>query len=107
GFIMVGSHSDYGYNQAVYVASQAVGKDLPNVKVLTADNVPENDSVTQAMQAMVNSGAKVIFATSYGYYSYALAFAKAHPSVIVLHQGGYDTGAFPANFGTYWGKAYE
>lgn len=107
GFIMVGSHSDYGYNQAVYVASQAVGKDLTNVKVLTADNVPENDSVTQAMQAMVNSGAKVIFATSYGYYSYALAFAKAHPSVIVLHQGGYLAGKFPANFGTYWGEAYE
>src|ERR1700744_2628117 len=41
GFIMVGSHNDYGYNQAVYVASQALGKDLPNVKVLTADNIPE------------------------------------------------------------------
>ena len=107
GFIMVGSHSDYGYNQAVYVASQAVGKDISGVKVLTADNIPENDSVTQTMQAMVNSGAKVIFATSYGYYSYALAFAKAHPSVIVLHQGGYLDGKFPANFGTYWGEAYE
>jgi basic membrane protein A and related proteins len=107
GFIMVGSHSDYGYNQAVYVASQALGKDLSGVKVLTADNVPENNSVTQTMQTMADSGAKVIFATSYGYYPYALAFAKAHPSVIVLHQGGYLDGKFPANFGTYWGEAYE
>lgn len=107
GFIMVGSHSDYGYNQAVYVASQAVGKDMPGVKVLTADNVPENNSVTQTMQAMADSGAKVIFATSYGYYPYALAFAKAHPGIIVLHQGGYLAGKFPANFGTYWGEAYE
>jgi basic membrane protein A len=107
GFIMVGSHSDYGYNQAVYVASQTLATDMPSVKVITADNIPENTSVTQTMQAMVDSGAKVIFATSYGYYPYALAFAKAHPSIIVLHQGGYLATAFPANFGTYWGEAYE
>lgn len=107
GFIMVGSHSDYGYNQAVYVASQALGKDLSGVKVLTADNIPENNSVTQTMTAMADSGAKVIFATSYGYFPYAEAFAKAHPNVIVLHQGGYLDGTFPANFGTYWGEAYE
>ncbi|HEX4220675.1 MAG TPA: BMP family ABC transporter substrate-binding protein, partial [Acidimicrobiales bacterium] len=107
GFIMVGSRSDYGYNQAVYVASQAVAKSMPNVKVITADNIPENESVTQTMQAMTSAGAKIIFATSYGYFSYALAFAKSHPSVVVLHQGGFQTGAFPPNFGTYWGQAYE
>ncbi|HEY3941725.1 MAG TPA: BMP family ABC transporter substrate-binding protein [Acidimicrobiales bacterium] len=107
GFIMVGSRSDYGYNQAVYVASQAVASSMKNVKVITADNVPENESVTQAMQAMVSAGAKIIFATSYGYFPYALAFAKAHPSVVVLHQGGFQTGAFPPNFGTYWGEAFE
>jgi len=107
GFIMVGSDNDYGYNQAVYVASQAVGKDISGVKVITADNIPETDAVTQTMDSMVNDGAKVIFATSYGYYPYALAFAKAHPNIIVLHQGGYLDGKFPANFGTYWGEAYE
>jgi basic membrane protein A len=107
GFIMVGNRNDYGYNQAVYTASQSVGKDLPGVKVLTADNIPENSTVTQTMQAMVDQGAKVIFATSYGYFSYALAFAQSHPSVIVLHQGGYQNGAFPPNFGTYWGEAFE
>jgi len=71
GFVMVGSTSDYGYNQAVYTASQQLAKDMPNVDVITADHVPENNAVTQTMQSMVNDGAKVIFATSYGYYSYA------------------------------------
>jgi simple sugar transport system substrate-binding protein/basic membrane protein A len=104
---MVGSSKDAGYNEAVYDGSQALGKDMADVKVITADNVPETNAVTQTMQSMVNNGAKVIFASSYGYYSYALAFAKAHPDVTVLHQGGFDTDAFPANFGTYWGKAYE
>jgi basic membrane protein A len=107
GFIMVGSNQDAGYNEAVADGSAQLGKDMPNVKVLTADNIPETNAVTQTMQAMVNNGAKVIFASSYGYFPYALAFAKAHPEVTVLHQGGYQPDAFPANFGTYWGKAYE
>ena len=107
GFIMVGSRSDYGYNQAVYVGSQKVAAEMSNVKVVTADNIPENDSVTQTMQAMVNDGAKIIFATSYGYFPYALKFAQSHPSITVFHQGGYLTGTFPANFGTYWGEAFE
>jgi simple sugar transport system substrate-binding protein/basic membrane protein A len=60
------------------------------------------------MQQMVDAGAKIIFATSYGYQNYAYAFAKAHPSVLVLHQGGTYTGAtFPANLGTYFGEAYD
>jgi simple sugar transport system substrate-binding protein/basic membrane protein A len=107
GFVMVGSTSDYGYNQAVYTASQQLAKDMPNVDVITADHVPENNAVTQTMQSMVNKGAKIIFASSYGYFSYAEKFAAAHPNVIVLHQGGFETGKFSPNFGTYWGEAYE
>ncbi len=107
GFIMVGNRDDYGYNQAVYVASQKIKSSMPGVKVLTADNVPENQSVVRTMTSMTAAGASVIFATSYGYFSYALSFAKAHPKVVVLHQGGFQQGAFPPNFGTYWGEAYE
>src|SRR4051812_7746607 len=81
GFVMVGSNKDYGYNEAVYAGSQQVAKDLSDTKVITADNVPETDAVTQAMQSMVDKGAKVIFATSYGYFSYAEKFAKSHPKV--------------------------
>src|SRR3954447_1440942 len=107
GFLMVGSKKDYGYNEAVFDGSQAVAKNMPNVKVITADNVPESNAVTTAMDTMVSQGAKVIFASSYGYYPYALKFAQAHPDVVVLHQGGFDKDALPANFGTYWGQAFE
>lgn len=106
GFVMVGSAKDAGYNQAVAEAAQKVEKDL-GVKVITAEQIPENNNVTQTMQAMVTQGAKVIFATSYGYLPYAQKFADANPSVIVLHQGGYVTTAFPKNFGTYWGESYD
>jgi basic membrane protein A and related proteins len=108
GFVMVGEENDQGYNQAVYTAAEQTAKDL-GIKPLLAANVPETTQVTATMQAMVNEGAKVIFATSYGYYPFALAFAKAHPNVVVVHQGGLFTGpgAIPANFGTYWGEAFE
>jgi simple sugar transport system substrate-binding protein/basic membrane protein A len=107
GFIMVGEESDEGYNQAVYTASQQVKKDL-GVTTLLAANVPETQQVTTVMQQMVDAGAKIIFATSYGYQQYAYAFAKTHPSVLVLHQGGTYTGAgFPPNLGTYFGEAYD
>lgn len=107
GFIMVGDRADYGYNQAVYSASQIVAREVPDIKVITAGNVPENASVTQTMLSMVSQGAKVIFASSYGYYQYALRFAKAHPEVIVLHQGGFDSDPLPPNFGTYFGTTHE
>jgi simple sugar transport system substrate-binding protein/basic membrane protein A len=106
GFITVGENSDEGYNEAVYTASQKVKADL-GIKVLTAANVPETQQVTTVMQQMVDQGAKIIFATSYGYQTYAYAFAKAHPDVLVLHQGGTYTGKFPANLGTYFGEAYD
>jgi simple sugar transport system substrate-binding protein/basic membrane protein A len=106
GFITVGENTDEGYNEAVYTASQKVKSDL-GIKVLTAANVPETQQVTAVMQQMVDQGAKIIFATSYGYQNYAYAFALAHPNVLVLHQGGTYTKKFPANLGTYFGEAYD
>jgi len=107
GFIMVGAENDEGYNQAVYSASLQVKQAL-GVKTLLAANVPETQQVTAVMQQMVDQGAKIIFATSFGYQDYAYAFAKSHPSVLVLHQGGTYTGkTFPANLGTYFGEAYD
>jgi simple sugar transport system substrate-binding protein/basic membrane protein A len=106
GFIMVGSESDEGYNEAVYQAAERVKKQL-GVKVLLAANVPETQQVTAVMTQMVDAGAKIIFATSYGYQQYAYAFALSHPDVLVLHQGGTYTKKFPANLGTYFGEAYD
>jgi simple sugar transport system substrate-binding protein/basic membrane protein A len=106
GVVMVGSVKDAGYNEAVAVAAEELDK-VNGVTVLTADQIPENNSVTDTMQSMVDQGAEVIFATSYGYMSYAADFAKANPEVTVLHQGGLWEEAFPENFGTYWSYPYE
>jgi len=107
GFIMVGAKDDFGYNQAVYQGAQEVGKKFPNLKILTQENVPEDASAVRVMEDMIKSGAKIIFATSYGHFKSALEVAKNHPDVVVVHQGGAVPSPVPPNFGTYFGTVYE
>ena len=56
GFIFVGPKDDYGYNQAAYQGSQAVKEAFPNLEVLTAENVPEDDNATRVMEGMIRQG---------------------------------------------------
>jgi basic membrane protein A len=107
GFIMVGPKDDFGYNQAVYDGSQIIKKDFPDIKVLTAENVPEDDTAAATMEQMISKGAKLIFATSYGHLDAAEKVAAKHPDVVVVQQGNTITGDIPANMGTYFGTVYE
>jgi basic membrane protein A len=107
GFIFVGPKDDVGYNQAAWEGSQAVAKAFPDMEVLTAENVPEDDNATRVMESMIRKGAKIVFATSYGHKDPALKVAAAHPEVVVVQQGNIVDGAMPANFGTYFGTVYE
>ncbi|MEA2902452.1 MAG: basic rane protein [Actinomycetota bacterium] len=107
GFIFVGPKDDVGYNQAAYDGSQAVAKAFPDLKVLTAENVPEDDNATRVMEDMISKGAKIIFATSYGHLDPAAKVAAAHPDVVVIQQGNLIKGTVAPNFGTYFGTVYE
>ncbi len=107
GFIFVGPKDDYGYNQAAYEGSQAVAKEFPDIEVLTAENVPEDDSAVRIMQGMIDKGAKIIFATSYGHLDPAIKIAESNPDVVVVQQGNFIKGDIPANVGTYFGTVYE
>ena len=107
GFIMVGPKDDYGYNQAVYEGSQVIAKAYPKMKVLTAENVPEDNNAARTMEQMIAKGAKLIFATSYGHLDAAKQVAKDHPDVVVVQQGNTITGAIGPNIGTYFGTVYE
>jgi simple sugar transport system substrate-binding protein/basic membrane protein A len=107
GFIFVGPKDDFGYNQAAYQGSQAVGEEFPDLKVLTAENVPETDEAARVMEGMITKGAKIIFATSYGHLDAALKVAADHPDVVVVQQGNVISGDVPSNAGTYFGTVYE
>lgn len=108
GFIMVGPKDDYGYNQAVYEASQILAEEYPDLEILTAENVPEDDTAATTMEQMIDRGAKIIFATSYGHLDAAQQVAEEHPDVVVIQQGNTmaEEDILP-NDGTYFGTVYE
>jgi simple sugar transport system substrate-binding protein/basic membrane protein A len=106
GVIAVGPKDDFGYNQAVHQGVEAIRAAFPDVEVLDAYNIPEDDTAATTMESMVAQGATVIFATSYGHLDAAKQVAAAHPDVAVVHQGGLVDPA-PANLGTYFGTVFE
>ncbi len=105
GFIYVGPKDDFGYNQAAYEGSQAVDA-LDGVTVIQAENVPETSEAEVVMSNMIDEGAKLIFATSYGHLEFARNLAEQHPDVVFVHQGGLEGEDLP-NLGTYFGTVYE
>jgi basic membrane protein A len=107
GFIMVGPQDDFGYNQAVYEGSQVIAEEFPDLEVLVAENVPESDDAITAMERMIDDGANIIFASSYGHLDAAVQVAKDHPDVAVVQQGNLITTDVPSNAGTYFGTVYE
>jgi basic membrane protein A len=107
GFITVGPKDDFGYNQAVFEAAELLGEEYPDLEILTAENVPEDDSAVTTMEQMIDRGAKIIFATSYGHLDAAQQVAEAHPDVVVVQQGNTIADEFLPNIGTYFGTVYE
>lgn len=104
GFLYVGPCDDFGYNQAACAGADAVAAAFPDLEVLEAENVPENQEAERVMETMIRQGAKIIFPTSYGHLDPALEVAKRHPDVIFMHQGGQKTAE---NLGTYFGTIWE
>ena len=104
GFIYVGPKDDYGYNYEHDLGRKAVEATLKNVEVLTSENIPETAEVERVMEQMIQKGAKLLFPTSYGYLDPAINVGKRHPSVILMHAGGFK---HSANLGTYWYYIYQ
>jgi len=108
GFIYVGSRDDYGYNQA-HAQGAAALKDVPGVKVVEEENVPETDAVEKTMESMINlDGATLLFPTSFGYYNpHVLKIAAKNPTIRFEHCGGLWTEKDPKNAASYFGYIDE
>ena len=108
GFIYVGPHDDYGYNQAHALGAAAVKK-MPGVKVLEEENVPEDVSVQKTMESMIGQdGAALLFPTSFGYFDpHILKVAPKYPDVRFEHAAGLWTDKMPKNIGSYFGYIFE
>ena len=108
GFIYVGPHDDFGYNQAHALGAAAVKK-MAGVKVLEEENVPEDVAVTKTMESMIEEdGATLLFPTSFGYFDpYILREAPKFPKIRFEHCGGLWTPKDPKNIGSYFGYIFE
>ncbi len=107
GFIYVGPRQDFGWNQAHWVAAQKIAK-MDGIKVIEQENVPETAEVEKVMESMIQlDGAKVIFATSFGYWKPVLKLAKAHPEVLFTHIGALWKPGDPKNVIGYRGYMEE
>jgi basic membrane protein A and related proteins len=104
GLIYVGSRADHGWNQAHAVAAKAL-KEVPGVKVVEEENVPETVAVQKTMESMINfDGATLLFPTSFGYFNpfmvdAANKFSKIefrHPTTL------WSADKHPKNLGGYF-----
>lgn len=103
GAIYIGEPGDagwtYSHDQGFKAAIEAIGED--KVEFIAQNNVKEDQSSEQAMEALINKGCKAIFATSYGYMDYIANLAQKYPDVYFFHCSGYKTAD---NLATYFGK---
>ena len=100
GAIYVGSVNDYGYNRAMKDGLLEMQTNVPGVKLIEAENVPETAESERIMEGMIQQGAKLIFATSFGHQQFAFNLAKMHPDVVFEHAGGWMQAP---NFGNFFG----
>ena len=108
GILYSGSKQDYGYNQS-HASGAAALRKLPGVKVIEEERVPETIAAQRSMEGMINQdGAKLIIATSFGYFDpHVLKIAAKYPDVTFAHCGGIWKPGMPENVGTFYGYIFS
>ena len=108
GILYSGSKQDYGYNQS-HANAAALLRKLPGVKVVEEERVPETIAAQRSMEGMISQdGAKMIIATSFGYYDpHVLKVAAKYPDVTFAHCGGIWKPGMPENAGTFYGYIFS
>lgn len=104
-WLYVGSPSDAGWTHEHDVGRLAVQRAFGSkVKTMYKQNVPEGPQATQVITELVNSGAKIIFSTSYGYQPALVAAAKKYPNVDFAQATGTALGP---NLSEYFGAGED
>jgi basic membrane protein A and related proteins len=106
GFVYVSPVGQAGWTYQHDQARLALERTLGAAAVRTryVEAVPEGADAERVMREMAAGGAKLIFATSFGYLEPALRVAAEFRDVKFEHAGGYKTAA---NLNTYNARFYE
>ncbi len=103
GFIYIGPVGDHGWTFAQDKGRLMVEKEL-GIKTIYKENVPEGPEVKDVIRNMIDQGAKIIFAGSFGYMDYVEEVSKEFPEIKFLHCSGYK---MTENMGNYFGRMYQ
>ncbi|MFY9621484.1 MAG: BMP family ABC transporter substrate-binding protein [Pyrinomonadaceae bacterium] len=104
-FLTNGPVSDSGYNYAIKEGQVALDQALGgSLKTGVLESIPETADAERVMERLIESGVKVIVATSFGYQDATLAAARRHPDVKFLQAWGFK---YQPNVGSYSVKMYE
>ena len=104
GALYGGPITDAGYNQAMHEAVAAIKAKIACVKLIEAENVPDEAGATSTMENMIQQGAKLIIATAFNHQYPALNLSKKYPDVKFEHAGGWEMGP---NFANFYGQPPE
>ncbi len=106
GFVYIGPPGDGGWTYAHDEGRKYLEKELSSlgVKTIYKENVPEDQQSEKVMRDMIDQGAKIIFAASFGYMDHMEKVSKEFPDVKFMHCSGYKSGP---NFGNYFGRIEE
>ncbi len=104
GFIYIGPVGDGGWTYAQDQARQYLEKNIKGVKTIYKESVPEGPEVKDVIRNMIDNGASIISAGSFGYMDYVKEVAKEFPEVKFLHCSGYKQADNMAN---YFGRIYQ
>jgi basic membrane protein A len=104
-FIYIGQPGDLGWtfehDRGVKMLQEELGD---KIEVITVPDVPEGPDSEKAMRDVIQQGANVVFATSFGYMDYMLAVAESNADVTFEHCSGFKTAD---NMATYFGRIYQ
>jgi simple sugar transport system substrate-binding protein len=105
GFVYVSPVGEAGWTYQHDLGRREMERALgPRVKTLAVESVAEGADSERVMRDLVRQGARLVFATSFGYLEPALRVAADHPEVKFQHAGGYKSAP---NLGTYDARYYE
>jgi basic membrane protein A len=104
-FIYIGQPGDLGWTYEHERGRLMLEEQLGDkVETVTVPDVPEGPEAEKAIRDVIQQGAEMVFATSFGYMDPMLAVAQETPDVIFEHCSGFKTND---NMATYFGRIYQ
>ena len=100
GFVYVGPIGDGGWTYAHEQGRKFLVQET-GIRTIFKETVPEGAEVKDVMRSMIDQGATIIAATSFGYMDYVVEMAKEYPNVKFIHCSGYK---MADNMGNYFGR---